>query len=85
MAAGGVGTGVLLPPPVYRSHVAEKGSSPGATCESCGGADDALEPVHRVYLEADEDGNLQPARTMPEVERWCSACRALYPHEPAGG
>jgi hypothetical protein len=52
-------------------------------CESCGRDDDGLEPVRRVYLEADAAGNLAPTLTMPGVERWCPACRALYPHEPA--
>jgi len=84
MAAGGVGTGNCYPPQCTVPAVPKNGPPPGATCESCGGADDALEPVHRVYLEADEDGNLRPARTMPEVERWCPVCRAQYPHEPAG-
>ena len=45
------------------------GSSPGATCEGCGEADGPFEPVHRAYLEADEDGHLRLAQTMPEVER----------------
>lgn len=54
-------------------------------CESCGRDDDALETVRRVYLEADDAGNLGPARPVPGVERWCGACRALYPHEPARG
>ncbi|HEY5026196.1 MAG TPA: hypothetical protein VII76_14570 [Acidimicrobiales bacterium] len=39
--------------------------------------------MHRVYLETGEDGGLRPATTMPEVERWCPACRAVYPNEPA--
>jgi hypothetical protein len=39
--------------------------------------------VHRVYLETDDSGNLRIAQTMPEVERWCPACRAVYPNEPA--
>ncbi len=81
MAAGGVGTGWYVP--VYRSAVARNGSSPGATCESCGEADGPFEAVHRVYLEADEDGRLRPSETMPEVEQWCPACRAVYPNEPA--
>jgi hypothetical protein len=65
--------------------MARNGSSPGATCESCGEADGAFEPVHRVYLEADDDGNLRRGTTMPEVEQWCPACRAVYPNEPARG
>ena len=70
--------------PVYRSAVAKNGAPPATTCDSCGGVDGPLELVHRIYLEADGDGNLRPAATMSGVERWCTACRALYPHEPAG-
>src|ERR1700681_784280 len=83
MAAGGVGTGCC--PRVYRASVATNGPPPGTMCESCGRDDDALETVRRVYLEADDAGNLGPARPVPGVERWCGACRALYPHEPARG
>ncbi|MGD0379277.1 MAG: hypothetical protein ABSC30_04765 [Acidimicrobiales bacterium] len=43
----------------------------------------SLEPVRRVYLETDEQGALRRGPTMAEVERWCPACRAVYPHEPA--
>jgi hypothetical protein len=42
-----------------------------------------LEAVHRVYLEADEDGGLRPTEPGAEVEMWCPACRAVYPNEPA--
>jgi hypothetical protein len=55
------------------------------TCESCGLADGPLEAVHRVYLEPDGDGGLRVAETGEDTERWCPACRAVYPHEPAGG
>ncbi len=68
---------------MYRSAVARNGSSPGATCESCGEADGPFEAVHRVYLEADEDGGLRPTEPVAEVEMWCPACRAVYPNEPA--
>jgi hypothetical protein len=70
---------------VYRSAVARNGSSPGATCESCGQSDGPFEPVHRVYLEAGDDGRLRPGQTVEEVERWCPACRAVYPNEPSPG
>ena len=63
--------------------MASNGSPPGPTCESCGAGDEALEPVRRVYLETDEDGTLRPLPTVPGVERWCPACRAVYPNEPA--
>lgn len=70
---------------MYRSAVARNGSSPGATCQSCGEADGPFEPVHRVYLGTDVVGNLRPAHTMSDVEKWCPACRAVYPNEPAQG
>jgi hypothetical protein len=70
---------------VYRSAVAKNGSSPGATCESCGETDGPFAPVHRVYLETDDEGGLRPGEAVAEVERWCPACRAVYPHEPAPG
>jgi len=60
------------------------------TCDSCGLVEDDLAPVRRVYLDADEAGELRVADTVDEVERWCGSCRAHYPHveeEPgsAGG
>jgi hypothetical protein len=68
---------------VYRAAMASNGPPPPAACDSCGAADVDLAPVHRVYLEADEDGALTVAATMPGVERWCAACRGTYPSEPA--
>jgi hypothetical protein len=41
--------------------------------------------VHRVYLETDGDGRLRPGEKVAEIEQWCPACRAVYPHEPAPG
>lgn len=51
------------------------------SCESCGREDEDLEPVHRVYLLVDDDGN-DDVSVLPEVERWCPSCRATYPHRP---
>ena len=52
-------------------------------CESCGevGCDD-LVVLHRLYItpEAwDQEGSITQ---VEEVERWCAACRATYPHVP---
>ncbi|MHB8437716.1 MAG: hypothetical protein ACYDD4_00935 [Acidimicrobiales bacterium] len=38
--------------------------------------------VKRVYLETDDHGRVTGSQTMPEVERWCLACRTIYPHQP---
>ena len=56
-----------------------------ATCDSCGGPDDRLAPVHRVYLDLDEFGELWGTKVMPDTEWWCPACCATYPNEPAAG
>jgi hypothetical protein len=50
-------------------------------CESCGAADDVVFAVHRVYVtpaDWDVEGREE---IRPEVERWCYACLASYPHE----
>ena len=74
---------------MYRSAVAGtgagNGSSPGPTCQSCGLAQGPFELVRRVYLEADGRGGLRVSETVEDVERWCPACCAVYPHEPARG
>jgi hypothetical protein len=36
-------------------------------------------------METDAEGNLRPGQPMPEIERWCPACRTVYPNEPAQG
>ena len=71
---------------MYRSAVARKGPPPGATCESCGDADEALEPVRRVYLEPDErrEPAASPPATMPEVERWCRGRAGPVPPRAGG-
>ena len=57
------------------------------TCDSCGLDTEDLAAVRRVYLDADESGELRVADTAEEIERWCGPCRSHYPHvedEPAG-
>ena len=53
-------------------------------CESCGAGEeeDALLPVHRIYLELDEGGRVTGEKVLEDVERWCRSCRSLYPHRP---
>jgi len=51
------------------------------TCESCGGLEDELAPVHRWYVLTDEGHRTE--RVLPEVERWCFSCLTQYPHVPA--
>lgn len=51
-------------------------------CESCGGADDELLPVRRVYLRDDRPGGEPVDRVGVEVELWCVPCTSQYPHRP---
>lgn len=51
------------------------------TCESCGGEDEVVTPVHRKYLAAPDGSSAE--RVLDETERWCVACLTSYPHEPA--
>jgi hypothetical protein len=53
-------------------------------CQSCGGADDELVEVRRVYVQVDDQGVVTGEETVDEVELWCRSCRSLYPHRPAG-
>lgn len=49
-------------------------------CESCGGLDDDLTVVHRLYVVPeswDNPGSITPAST---TELWCFSCRSMYPH-----
>lgn len=71
--------------PVYRADVASHGAPAASACDNCGAVGGALEPVRRVYLDLDPgDADIFLARlVMPEIERWCPACRASYPHQPA--
>ena len=56
----------------------------GDTCANCGGPGDDLDEVLRVYVTVDDDGRVTGSQTMDAPERWCVACRALYPHLPTG-
>jgi hypothetical protein len=82
-AAGGVGTDVE--PSVYRAAVPTQRAAGVPACDNCAAPDDATSPVRRVYLDlAPGDTSTEATRhVVPEVERWCAACRATYPHEPA--
>jgi hypothetical protein len=57
-------------------------SDPTITCDSCGSTETTVWAVHRLYVtpaDWDTEGREQ---VDPEVERWCFACLASYPHEP---
>ena len=72
----------MYPAPVPNDQGQADG--PGAagvgTCDSCGLEVEDLASVHRVYLDADESGELRVADTVAEIERWCGPCRSHYPH-----
>ena len=72
-------------PAVHSVYVPFVPDPPAAACDNCARDDDAanLSAVRRVYLELDEWDAPQRARTVDEVERWCAACRTMYPHEQA--
>ena len=77
-----------MKPSVYRAAVARQRAAEAPSCDNCARPDDALEPVRRVYLDLAPEGapGDDPAVTrhvVAEVERWCAACRATYPHDPA--
>lgn len=52
-------------------------------CDSCGAPDDELVLVRRIYLTTDGEGRVIGQQVQPDLERWCLACRTLYPHEQA--
>jgi hypothetical protein len=52
------------------------------TCASCGGPGDDLKDVRRVYVVVDDEGRVTGSETVAVPERWCAACRSLYPHQP---
>jgi hypothetical protein len=54
-----------------------------SACESCGAPElaETLAPVHRVYLQTDDEGRVVGETVSSEVERWCRSCRSLYPHK----
>lgn len=53
-----------------------------ATCDSCGGdGGEDLVALHRLYVVPESWDQDSSVTRLDEVERWCSACRAHYPHE----
>lgn len=54
-------------------------------CENCGGEDDELVVVRRIYV-VPEAWDTPGSRTrVEEEELWCFSCRSLYPHEVVDG
>lgn len=52
-------------------------------CDSCGGDEPEVHPVHRKYVTAKAWDQEADERVMPDVEHWCYACCTHYPHDPA--
>lgn len=50
-------------------------------CENCGGEDDDLVLVHRVYVVPESWDSPGSTTTMEEAELWCFSCRSQYPHQ----
>ena len=50
-------------------------------CENCGGEDDELVVVHRVYVVPESWDTAGSRTKLEETELWCFSCRSLYPHE----
>lgn len=54
--------------------------TPRGSCDSCGDVRDSLAPVHRIYVEY-PTAEAEPTVTeVDELELWCDACTATYPH-----
>ena len=51
-------------------------------CDSCGSSEDTVWAVHRVYVTPPDWDTEGREDRQPEVEHWCFACLASYPHEP---
>ncbi len=77
-AASGPNNPKCTVPPVAAEEAERDG-----TCANCGGPGDGLEEVRRVYVTLDEAGRVTGSETVAGTERWCLACRAVYPHLPA--
>jgi hypothetical protein len=60
-------------------------SSATVTCESCGSEETEVFAVHRVYVTPADWDTVGREDVQPDVERWCYACLASYPHEMVGG
>lgn len=55
------------------------------SCDSCGEVDcDDLLALHRLYVTPEAWDTEESVTKVDEVERWCAACRANYPHLPVG-
>lgn len=55
------------------------------TCDSCGGIEDDLVAVRRVYVTPEAWDTPGKVEVVDEVERWCYPCRTHYPHQEVGG
>ena len=55
------------------------------SCDSCGevGCDDLL-ALHRLYVTPEAWDTEGSVTKVEDIERWCAACRANYPHVPVG-
>ena len=51
------------------------------TCQSCGGSEDSLTPVRRMYVTPETWESEHKQVVLPDVEQWCFACMTQYPHE----
>ncbi|MFP3901816.1 MAG: hypothetical protein ACLFXM_13255 [Acidimicrobiia bacterium] len=54
-------------------------------CDSCGAPADDLAPVRRVYVTPAAWDAEERVDVVDGTERWCSPCRANYPHQPLAG
>jgi hypothetical protein len=56
------------------------------TCESCGtvGCDD-LFTVQRLYVTPESWDREPTVIRVDDIERWCAACTAHYPHQLVSG
>jgi hypothetical protein len=71
-----------MPPKCTFPPVATTEARRNDTCANCGGPGDDLDEVRRVYVTVDDEGRVTGSETMEAPERWCAACRTLYPHLP---
>jgi hypothetical protein len=54
-----------------------------AGCDSCGTEESELYAVHRKYVTPGSWDQEASERVLDDVEHWCFACCASYPHAPA--
>jgi hypothetical protein len=55
-------------------------SSSDTDCQNCGSTGLPTEPVQRVYCSPESPSDLDAATIDNEIEVWCAACVANYPH-----